>query len=224
MLVKSDDYGECAEATAVTSLNPYERIQLALGLSSSSGKHQDVNVLVVCILLPLVHNDGLSTEERRLAIYPLSLTYIHIGACAEAANLLRGEWPEIDGMDIPCAFNYGMARWGEIRAVESAPFARVVALDERDGDAGDRPPNYSQCLAIACWAVGDTRAALDFARRARSVRGSEFSCWRYFQVSAREFLNDLDEIDALIGGDASRTPLFMRVDAASQGNDQGGDE
>ena len=216
LLAQSDDYGEFAESTAVTSLNPYERIQLTSGLSSSSEKNQG---LVVLILLPLVHDDGLSTEERRLAIYPLSLAYIRIGACAEAASLLRGEWPEIDGMDIQSAFNYGMARWGEIRAVESAPFARVVALDQRDGAPGDPPPpNYSQCLAIACWAVDDTPTALNFARRARLVRGSEFSCWRYCQVSAHEFLKDLDEIDALIGGDASQTPLFMRVDAASQGS------
>ena len=215
LLAQSDDYGEFAESTAVTSLNPDERIQLASGLSSSSEKHQDVNVLVVLILLPLVHDDGLSTEERRLAIHQLSLAYIRIGACAEAASLLRGEWPEIDGMDIQNAFNYGMARWGEIRAVESAPFARVVALDQRDDESGDPPTlNYSQCLAIACWAVDDMPAALNFARRARLVRRSEFSCWRYCQVSAQEFLEDLDEIDALIGGDASQTPLFMRVDAA----------
>ena len=153
------------------------------------------------------------------------MAYIRIGACAEAASLLRGEWPEIDGMDIQNAFNYGMARWGEIRAVESAPFARFVALDQRDGESGDPPtPNYSQCLAIACWAVDDMPAALNFARRARLVRRSEFSCWRYCQVFVREFLKDLDEIDALIGGDASQTPLFMRVDATSQGNDQDGDE
>ena len=225
LLAQSDDYGEFAESTAVTSLNPYERIQLASGLSSSSEKNQGVIVLVVLILLPLVHDDGLSTEERRLAIQPLSLAYIRSGACAEAASLLRGEWPEIDGMDIQSAFNYGMARWGEIRAVESAPFARVVALDQRDGASGDPPqPNYCQCLAIAYWAVDDTPTALNFARRARLVRGSELSCWRYCQVSAHEFLKDLDEIDALIGGDASQTPLFMRVDAASQGNDQDGDE
>ena len=225
LLAQSDDYGEFAESTAVTSLNPYARIQLTSGLSSSSEKNQDMIGLVVLILFPLVHDDGLSTEERRLAIYPLSLAYIRIGACAEAASLLRGEWPEIDGMDIQSAFNYGMARWGEIRAVESAPFARVVALDQRDGAPGDPPPpNYSQCLAIACWAVDDTPTALNFARRARLVRGSELSCWRYCQVSAHEFLKDLDEIDALIGGDASQTPLFMRVDAASQGNDQDGEE
>ncbi len=219
-LAQSDDFGEFAESAAVMSLNPYERIQLAAGLSSSSEKNQDVIVLVVLILLPLVHDDGLSTEERRLAIHPLSLAYLRIGACAEAASLLRGEWPEIDGMDIQNAFNYGMARWGEIRAVESAPFARVVVLDQLDSDSGDTPPpNYSQCLAIACWAIGDAPVASGFARRAQdqmeSARRSEFSCWRYCQVSALEFLEDLDEIDALIGGDASRTPRFMREDAAT---------
>ena len=223
LLAKSTDYGEFADSTAVTSLSPSERIQLASGITFSFGENRDVLVLVPLILLPIVH-DGLSKEERRSAIYILSLDFIRVGACAETTSLLRGEWPEIDGMDIQSAFNYGMARWGEIRAVESAPFARVVALDQRDGESVDPPPNYSQCLAIACWAVGDTPAALNFARRARLVRGSEFSCWRYCRVSAHEFRKDLDEIDALIGGDASQTPLFMRVDAANQGNDQDGDE
>ena len=225
LLAQSNDYREFTESTAVTSLNPYERIQLASGLSSSFGENRDVLVLVVLILLPVVHDDGLSKEERHSAIHTLSLDYIRVGACSEAASLLRGEWLEIDGMNIQSAFNYGMARWGEIRAVESAPFARAVALDQRESESGrPPPPNYSQCLAIACWAVGDTSAALDFVRHARLVRGSEFSCWRYLQVSAHEFLKDLDEIDALIGGDSSQTPLFMRVDAASQGNDQDGGE
>ena len=225
LLAKSADYGEFADSTAVTSLSPSERIQLASGITFSFGENRDVLVLVPLILLPIVHDDSLSKEERHLAIHTLSLDFIRVGACAEAASLLRGECPEIDGMDIQSAFNYGMARWGEIRAVESAPFARVVALDQRDDESVDPPPpNYSQCLAIACWAVGDTPEALNFARRARLVRGSKFSCWRYCRVSAHEFRKDLDEIDALIGGDASQTPLFMRVDAASQGNDQDGDE
>ena len=225
LLAKSDNYGEFADSPAVTSLSPSERIQLASRIAFSFGENRDVLVLIALILLPIVHDDGLSQEERHSAIHELSLDYIRVGACAEAASLLRGECPEIDGMDIQSAFNYGMARWGEIRAVESAPFARVVALDQRDGESVDpRPPNYSQCLAIACWAVGDTPKALNFARRARLVRGSEFSCWRYSRVSAHEFRKDLDEIDALIAGDASQTPLFMRVDAASQSNEEDEDE
>ena len=225
LLAKSDNYGEFADAPAVTSLSPSERIQLVSGITASFGENRDVLDLVVLILLPIVHDDDLPKEERHLAIHELSLDYIRVGACAEAASLLRGECPEIDGMDIQSAFNYGMARWGEIRAVDSAPFARVVALDQRDGESVDRPPpNYSQCLAIACWAVGDTPKALNFARRARLVRGSEFSCWRYSRVSAHEFRKDLDEIDALIAGDASQTPLFMRVDVASQSNEENEDE
>ena len=38
---------------------------------------------------------------------------------------------------------------------------------------------------------------------------STFSCWRYRRVPDTEFLEDLDEIEALINGDASRKPRFM---------------
>ena len=37
-------------------------------------------------------------------------------------------------------------------------------------------------------------------------------CWRYFDVTANEFLQDLDDIRALIDGDASRLPRFMRTE------------
>ena len=211
LLAQSDDYGEFAESTAVTSLNPDERNPTCIGfvvfIREAPGRECSRRAYSAPARSRRWFVHGRTSSCRPSIVIGL---YPHRSVCRGRKPAARGEWPEIDGMDIQSAFNYGMARWGEIRAVESAPFARVVALDQRDGESGDPlRPNYSQCLAIACWAVDDTPAALNFARRARLVRGSEFSCWRYCQVSAREFLKDLDEIDVLIGGDASQMPLFM---------------
>ena len=118
-------------------------------------------------------------------------------------------------MAIQDAFNYGMAVWGDTLHVDSEPFARAVELDRSEQDPPDNP-NYLQCMAVAYWAVGDTVTSLkleDRARRAvKTIRlrlGSVVSCWRYRTVSMKAFTDDLDEIRALINGDASRIPRFM---------------
>ena len=78
-------------------------------------------------------------------------------------------------------------------------------------------------MAVACWAAADLPGAVDFAHRARRAvrgrQGSLFSCWRYRRVPIAEFLEDLDEIDALIGGDASRRPRFISEGAAADSSE-----
>jgi hypothetical protein len=73
-------------------------------------------------------------------------------------------------------------------------------------------------MAIAYWATGDTGRAAEFVELARAAvepvrweiwSGSLFSCWRYYEPSASEFREDLDEIEALINGDTLRKPRFM---------------
>ena len=120
-------------------------------------------------------------------------------------------------MNINDAFNYGMATWGATGTVDREPFDRVVKLDESESESPDSPnPRYLQGLALAKWAIGDLETASQFEARAReAVRGSAFSCWRYTKVPANQFMEDLDDIKALIGGDTSRVPRFMRNEPAS---------
>ena len=134
----------------------------------------------------------------------------------EAAALLRRGERTVGDMDAQDAFNYGMATWGMDGAVNAEPFARVVELD-RASETENRQPNYLQRMAVAYWAVDETSTATRCASRARTavrtLRRPAFSCWRYYRVGAAAFLEDLEEIEALIGGDASRKPMFM-ADAA----------
>ena len=113
----------------------------------------------------------------------LALCYLGLGDCRAARRLLDRDGRDVDDMDIQDAFNYGMAAWGE---------------------TGE---------AVAAWAVGDDKTALESAQRARDAlggrRGKEFSCWRYYRIVATDFLSDLGELEALIRGDLSRKPRFM---------------
>ena len=71
-------------------------------------------------------------------------------------------------MDIQVAFNYGMAIWAKTGRVAPEPFARVVELDQQDTSPKD-DPNYLQCMAVSCWAVGESVRALKFESRARDA-------------------------------------------------------
>ena len=75
--------------------------------------------------------------------------------------------------------------------------------------------NNLQCLAVAHWAIGDNETALTFVEKANYEAERErliFSCWRYDNVSNREFRADMKEVASLIAGDNDRTPQFMRRD------------
>lgn len=114
------------------------------------------------------------------------------------------------------AFDYGMAAWCASGTIMPDAFARAVELyDEFYGAdpelESEQPPETLMCMAVACAATGDTAAAAGFAARAgKTVDDYDFSCWRYCEVPASEFNEDLREIQAMIGGDTTPVPRFMR--------------
>ena len=208
-LIGSANWGEVAEATAVVSLKPNERIWIAIGLIEAAEKAEEMR-RAGSILLPLIEDNDLVDEERQLAESTLALAYLGVGEFTKAANLCRHGGRDIDDMDIQDAFNYGMAMWGATGKVDSNPFERVVELDQSGSKQND--PNYLQCMAIAWWAAGDPAKAVGFVGRARqALHGSTFSSWHYRRITEGEFEEDLDKILTLIEGSASPTPRFMKT-------------
>lgn len=212
-LMAPDGLRAVAESVAVASLGLDDRIWIASTLAETP----DEIGVAVSILEPILEGRELGEEQRVGARSALALCYMGIARCDQAAKLLRDRERGVADMDIRDAFNYGMAVWGATEEIASEPFGRVVELEREDDSPSDVHPNYLQCLAIANWAVGDRSKALELARRAREAvgesRGPTFSCWRYRRVPARDFLEDLDEIEALINGDAARKPYFMTAGA-----------
>lgn len=218
-LAASDRAQDIVASKAVSSLDMGGRIWLAGELDRSPHEAE----VAVEILQPVVDEDFvLESSDWEAARSELASKYIGMGACDAAAQLLGLEGRDVGDMEIRDAFNYGMAAWGATGKVNVEPFARVVELDEDDPTGGrENPdPNYYQCMAIAYWATGDNSMAGGFVDLARAAvgpverevwPGSLFSCWRYYQPSSSEFLEDLDEFEALINGDTSRKPRFMTV-------------
>jgi MinD-like ATPase involved in chromosome partitioning or flagellar assembly len=154
-------------------------------------------------------------QERRLASAPPSgpddLELLAMGHFSEALDQYRATGSDVSRMTIQVAFNYGMALWAQTGEPDPEPFNRVLELHASDTNASDA--NYSQCLAIAHWVRGDTRAAaraLDDAAEQISTVPNCFSCWRYLDVPKPVFIQDLTEMLQLIDGDTSMRPRFMR--------------
>ena len=200
---------DVVESTSVTTLGLDDKLWLAETFDSFL---ENVPV-AVALWENILDVSDLSAGQRAHAKNCLGLSYMGLGRCSDARWMFRSEGQSIDELSIADAFNYGMAMWGTKGTVETEPFERVVDLDRANGRQ-DESPNYLQCMAIAYWATGNSSAAIDYVERAQlaisGIRGrTEFSCWRYLQVSAKSFEADLGEIRTLIDGGCSRMPGYI---------------
>ena len=202
-LIRSGESEAAAASPAIASLDTDERMALAKEL-----ERPDQIEVSMRILEPIVDDSDDAPEIIRASRRGLlAMRLIAAGACDKAAKLLCHAGRRVEEMDFIDAFNYGMAMWGASGAIVRDPFARVVEIDLAESSG----PDYWQCMAVACWATSDLAAAAEFETRAQaSASGSIFSCWRYAKVQQDEFIDDMDDIKALIGGDATRVPRFMR--------------
>ena len=197
------------ESNAVASLDLNGKFWLA----GTFNRSRDDLLIAVALWEPIVALSDLRPDMRKRARRCLGLSYMGLGRCAAAAALFRDTELEVAEMEIVEAFNYGMALWGIDGAIDRETFIRVVEIDQ-SGEENEETANYLQCMVIAYWAVGETDKAVDHANRAKraltALGGrSEFSCWRYLQVSMSTFERDLDEILVMIENNELRTPRFM---------------
>ena len=194
---------------AIAALDADDRIWLAQSLPRWAKFDAST-----AILEDMVEDADQRDEDQAAARSVLALNYIGAGRSQDAVDSLAYDGRNIGQMDIQDTFNYAMARWAVDGKVDKGLFDQVVALSaEKTNDSDDA--NYLQCLSVAHWAVGDNEAAravvekaLTEAKRKRVI----YSCWRYRNVSNREFRTDMREIASLIDGDTECIPLFMRRD------------
>jgi len=112
--------------------------------------------------------------------------------------------------DVADNFNYAMAEWAESGAIPADLFSRVI-----DQQQGKRPgANSSQCLAVAFWANHDRESArkeVQSAKEQMDETEPTFSCWRYLQVDAESFRQDLSELLVLINTDKGLPTFISRT-------------
>jgi len=194
---------------ALTALDFDERLAIAHELLTSYASLPSAEV----ILSSLVEDRDASVAQHERAAGELSICLIGLGRFREAMHVISPTRPEPVKLDIQDAFNYAMAEWAETGVLPRDLFQRVVDLDRQNPEP-DRGPNYSQCLAIAHWAVGDIEQARERISRSRQQimarRSPEFSAWCYLTVSVDQFEGDLEGMLMMINGKDSVVPLFIK--------------
>ncbi len=208
------DWEELIHSPAILSMDSKNKLWLAKALNRSVA-----DVPVAVFLLEQILDAGEPPERLHdSARRELGMLYMRLGRCSEAARMFRNGEKDITELRMKDAFNLAMALWGADGTIQAEIFKSVIKLHCSESQQ-DTTPNQFQCMAIAYWAVGDSSAALDCVEQAKravisfQVR-TEFSCWRYSQVSVKIFMEDLDEIRSLIEGRDSRMPKFMTVATA----------
>ena len=201
-----DKLREVTSAPAFRSLSPYQCSLVADEfMSCVEGLKGAVDLLVSCI--GDAKTDGMAHRSVRRS---LSLALIGLGRFQEAINLFGGSRPEPEALQIDDCFNYAIAEWGDRGKLPRDLFERVVELHSKN--PVPYGPNYHQCLAIACCAIGAREDARRHIEQAITLIEEgprpEFSCWRYMRVPPGEFKDDCAEIKELIAGDAIR-PRFL---------------
>ena len=204
--------GSVPETSAVRSLEPRGALRIAVTLTTSRIALE----AAVRILTALVDDGRTTASQRRNVRHELSTALIGLGRFVEAKQVIRVTRPAAaDFSGIQDAFNYAMAEWGETSKPPQDLFRRVVEL-HGEKDSSVETANYSQCLAIAFWAIGQREDALrsvaDAEARIQRHQQPDFSCWQYLRTAPSDFLADCAEIRRLIEGEEI-LPRFARPPA-----------
>jgi MinD-like ATPase involved in chromosome partitioning or flagellar assembly/tetratricopeptide (TPR) repeat protein len=162
------------------------------------------------LLEEVIDDPRVSNAVRRSARSELMLALMGQSDIATAMKVMGQERPAPDDLDIQDAFNYAMAEWAQSGVPPRDLFDRVVQLE---GAENQQPrANFQQCLAVSYWAVGETEKAKErlenALEKARQIRKTEFSCWRYQEASQDEFIEDCKEIGELIRVGKGRPRFF----------------
>ncbi len=203
-LLTSRHWERVPASPALRSLSPSERLWIARRNARSTPEAAAMAAILDNVLKDRVLSETESTDAR----HALVLCLIALGRSGEALDLIQAEQSSIPSMTITFAFNYGFAQWMEGGQPDRQAFERVVVLDRDDPE----PPsnaNYHQCLALANWAISDLTESQIRAKAAlREIRRqtTSFSCWRYLELSASAFRDDIIEMMSMMTGEAPTRP------------------
>lgn len=201
-----------ADYASIRSLPVGDQIQMAQGLNSSVSHAKSSYGILLSALSTL----ELSSAQQRVAQDSFILASMALGKCTDAVDYITARESDLNVMSANDSFNLGMATWGISDSIETKFFNHFLECSNSVSDdplGGDPAPDKVQRRAIALWAVGQTKEAMQLAagisqlwKRAYHFR---FSYWRYLNVSNMEFHQDIEDLIALIDGNVDIKPRFM---------------
>lgn len=164
-----------------------------------------------------LHGKDAKTDEIDDVKLELVLCLIGLGKFPDAMSTISVELPPSGILSQHDAFNYAMAEWGRTGTAPAEIVNRVIVLNEERGEES-RNPNYNQCIALAQWLAGHGEAASLFAERALTAiqanPGPTFSAWSYMMVRARQFREEVEEMQRMFRGEPLLPEFIRRSKAA----------
>lgn len=196
---------------AVRSLSADDKISLAYRLNFSTEAVKTAEAI-----LQDVRAKSEDELQKHGGMTVLALCLNHLGRFHDTVALFGGaEKSPRDFDSLSELYNFAIGLWGRDKVIPRTFFERVVELAESESDSSPSA-NFSQCMAIAYWAIGrddEAVARLEKARqRVKDLRSAEFSSWRYLEVMPEEFLSDLDETEKMLAG-AKIEPIIFQHSA-----------
>ncbi len=133
----------------------------------------------------------------------------------KSALALLGARPTRDS-SIQYVFNYAVAEWGASGRIPKDLFEIAIELYEKNFAKNADSANYNQCIALAHAALGDfetaTKILTEARQRALRSPRSHFSCWSYEDLGRKEFLDELEEMNAQLSNRQLDPPLLKRAE------------
>jgi cellulose biosynthesis protein BcsQ len=166
-------------------------------------------VVVSLIMSTLARNQNKEIQRETMEVR-LVLALISLKRFREAMIEMGGDHNAILQSDnVVVVFNFAMAEWGATGEPPSDLMKRVLELSDVDDV---RSVNRFQCFAFAHHVCGDKQAALKATKHAmdriEGIRGREFSCWRYLEVTRSQMQDDLNDMERMIGGERLLPAVF----------------
>lgn len=196
------------QCTAIQSLGVDELAWLAARLSeSASGLDASLE-----IFRQLLEKD-LDDPLEGFVSNNLALHLIGKQCFDEAMQLISDPRLEKQKTQISEVFNYAMAEWGKTKERPDDLFQEVISLSVNRDNSPTDDVNFVQCLALCYWIVGDVEHANELINRSRQLLlkkpKSTLSCWRFRNVDAGVFLEDLDDMKSQMAEGTCSPQLFM---------------
>jgi len=184
-------------SVALGSLSGPEQLYVANQLDTDSAQ-VDAQVEILKNLLRKYEN---SSEDFLDGVtHFLAVAYISSGKSGLAAELLEKNFLNYSKR-ISTVFNMAMARWGVDKTPPLDLFRKVIDINSVLGREESADPNYAQCIAIACFVLGENEKGNLLLSRAREMilerPRREFSAWSYRKEDTKNFLKHLEEIQEL---------------------------
>lgn len=193
---------------SVTEMESSNLLQLAKKISHEQNSLRHAEKLIRAAL----NKAGEDAESDYVNLLVLNL--IGQGKFDDAIQLIEDQIGK-GVSDQTNLFNFAVANWGVNQRPNAEDFRQVLAHEDYFNKENEGSANYSQCLSLIFYILGDKDRANEHLNLAKSrnhlTTSYNFSCWTYLYLNSENFQRDLDEQEHMINS-GKPLPRVIRIE------------